>query len=378
MDFTREPIIETIITPKDGCKLVVRNSKSAGQEEYFIDALEMVSFGHSLFFRSLERPKAFLVPVSDYEVLEVREARMVLKNVGPDRSIKIGGGREAMVRAPREERVEVSSVEEALSLSEQEIQPAEALAVEARSSEVKIDKKRDRRRHYRKRRGSREEPLGEEAASEVVISPLNKEKVHIPSLEEEAPSPAMPSSSNLLSSLLQPPSELISDTIRRYRKDEWFKGAFYLTEEGQYKPHGKVEQLLNEDEEESSPLVLQEPTYEPTKEEAYSFDQPFQQDQETFQEDISSIEALQKESSLLEEPFSDLAEVVFEEKEEEKENHVLGTEDFQEEASLPLYAEEEEAFIKERDLLRTEELPPPEKPNNHERRKKRPREDLPF
>ena len=77
MDFTREPIIETIITPKEGCKLVVRSSKSAGQEEYFVDALEVVSFGGQSFFRSLERPKAFLVPTSDDEVLEVREARMV-------------------------------------------------------------------------------------------------------------------------------------------------------------------------------------------------------------------------------------------------------------------------------------------------------------
>ena len=78
MDFTREPIIETIITPKEGYKLVIRSSTSAGQEEYFVDAVEIVAFGHALFFRSLERPKAFLVPVSDYEVLEVREANFDL------------------------------------------------------------------------------------------------------------------------------------------------------------------------------------------------------------------------------------------------------------------------------------------------------------
>lgn len=100
MDFTREPIIETVITPKEGCKIVVRSSKNVGQEEYFVDALEVVSFGKAMFFRSLEKPKAFLVPANDYEILEVREARMVLKNVGLDRSIKIGGGREA--KAPKE------------------------------------------------------------------------------------------------------------------------------------------------------------------------------------------------------------------------------------------------------------------------------------
>ncbi|MEI8365092.1 MAG: hypothetical protein WCF65_01620 [Parachlamydiaceae bacterium] len=93
MDFTREPIIETVITPKEGCKLVVRSSKSNAQEEHFVDAVEVVSFGHSFFFRSLERPKTFIVPATDYEILEVREARMVLKNVGIDRTIKIAGGR---------------------------------------------------------------------------------------------------------------------------------------------------------------------------------------------------------------------------------------------------------------------------------------------
>ena len=49
MDFTREPIIETVITPKEGCKIVVRSSKSNGQEEHFVDAVEVVSFGHSFF-----------------------------------------------------------------------------------------------------------------------------------------------------------------------------------------------------------------------------------------------------------------------------------------------------------------------------------------
>ena len=77
MNFTREPIIETVITPREGCKLVVRNSKGGGQEEYFVDAVEVVSFGHSFFFRSLDRPKSFLVPVSDYEILELKETRMV-------------------------------------------------------------------------------------------------------------------------------------------------------------------------------------------------------------------------------------------------------------------------------------------------------------
>jgi hypothetical protein len=96
VNFTREPIIETIISPKEGYKLLVRNSRAAGSsEDYYVDAVEVVSFGRGFFFRSLERPKAFLLPVSDYEILEVKETRVALKNVSHDRNIKIGGGREA-------------------------------------------------------------------------------------------------------------------------------------------------------------------------------------------------------------------------------------------------------------------------------------------
>lgn len=106
MNFTREPITETVITPREGCKLVVRSSKANGPEDFCVDAVEVVSFGHSFFFRCLEKPKAFLVPVSDYEIIELRETRMVLKNVPAERSQKATQGREGPPRpapAPREE-----------------------------------------------------------------------------------------------------------------------------------------------------------------------------------------------------------------------------------------------------------------------------------
>ncbi len=53
---------------------MVRSSKSSGQEEYFVDALEVVLFGNSLFYGQSKGQKPS-VPASDYEVLEVREAR---------------------------------------------------------------------------------------------------------------------------------------------------------------------------------------------------------------------------------------------------------------------------------------------------------------
>ena len=266
MDFTREPIIETIITPRDGCKLVVRSSKGIGQEEYFVDAVELVSFGHSLFFRSLERPKSFLVPVTDYEILEVREARMVLKNMGLDRSIKIGGGREGLGRTRDTEKTTgaIAPIEsEESTPAELEMPKAEQEATEL-PKEVRIDKKRDRRRHYRKRRGTREEKVEEETkegeGTSISIPPLEEGgKVDIlPPNEQELSETGTTLSSSLLSSLLQPPPTLISETIGRYREN--FKSAFFLSEEEQYRPHDKVQELLNEDDDFTP--TLQEPTYD--------------------------------------------------------------------------------------------------------------------
>lgn len=226
MDFTREPIIETVITPKEGFKIVVRSSKAAGQEEYFVDAVEVVSFGRSQFFRSLERPKAFLVPVSDYEILEVREARMVLKNVGLDRSIKIGGGREASMRTGRE----TAQAEKA----EAEPQEAAAAGTPPLVSELRSGK-RDKRTRYRKRKGRDEGQEKAEAVQESGsperqpedVSSISEIKREEMSLEQQP----VQTSSSVMASLLAPPPTLISETIARYKDNVQFKGAFYSKEE---------------------------------------------------------------------------------------------------------------------------------------------------
>lgn len=217
MDFTREPIIETIITPREGFKLVVRSSKGIGQEEYFVEAVEIVSFGNALFFRSLERPKCFLVPVTEYEVLEVREARMVLKNVGAESTIKIAGGREARPRPiPREpvERVEGEEV------------------AKTTNGEIKSDKKRERRRQGRRRRGGREDrPEGaprEGAPAEQSVEEQGfADHVDLPPPRAVDESRERREGSGILSLILPPPPQLISETIGRYREDDLFKGVFH-------------------------------------------------------------------------------------------------------------------------------------------------------
>lgn len=206
MDFTREPIIETVITPKEGYKLVVRSSKGIGQEEYFVDAVEVVTFGNAIFLRSLEKPKAFIVPASDYEVLEVREARMVLKNVGLDRSIKIAGGREAPKPQPQ--------------------QPPKEAAVEEESGEsAQGSGKRDRRRHQRRRRGREEIPVPQTVPQEAAT----EEKLPTPDQPQLAEGEATTAPNGAMMSRLLAPPPLISETIARYK--EKFKDAFYTKEE---------------------------------------------------------------------------------------------------------------------------------------------------
>ena len=94
-----------MITPKEGSKLVLRNALGVGQEDFFVDAVEVVSFNEAIFFRSLEAPKFFLLPASSYEVLEVKETGIVLKNaVAQEKSIKIGSGMKEDNRSAKDKR----------------------------------------------------------------------------------------------------------------------------------------------------------------------------------------------------------------------------------------------------------------------------------
>ena len=101
MDFTREPLVETVITPKEGFKLIIRATSGNNQEEYAAHAVEVVAFGNCFFFRSLEKPKEFLLPMTEYEIVEARETRTVLKKTQVEKTIKIGGGRKT---SPKSEK----------------------------------------------------------------------------------------------------------------------------------------------------------------------------------------------------------------------------------------------------------------------------------
>ncbi len=201
MNFTREPIIESILTPKEGCKLAVRNSKGVGQEEYFVDALEIVSFGSAYFFRSIERSKSFLLPATDFEVIEIKEARMALKHVSLEKNVKIGGGRDAVFRSSKEEESSASSKEE---------KPAE----EGKPEKKKEAKKRPKRRRSRGSRDKDQSGAGKKAAE--TESPEGSEAEKPEPVAEGAPKEeAEPSDEKqaLRSMLLVPPDTLISESL---------------------------------------------------------------------------------------------------------------------------------------------------------------------
>ncbi len=221
MNFTREPIIETIISPKEGSKLLVRSSKAgSGAEEYYVDAVEVVSFGHAFFFRSTERPKAFLVPVSDYEILEVKEVRVPLKNVSHERNIKIGGGREAPMRHSHRESAAEREQQESAS-AEQETQPvSEEAGAETSANMRGMDKRRDRRRR-RHRRSSDEQDWSERRPQQDDYQQgEGEQKAQGGGAEDEAKV-----SSSMFSSLIPPPTTLISETIGRYKDKEFMEGS---------------------------------------------------------------------------------------------------------------------------------------------------------
>lgn len=268
MDFTRQPIIETVITAKEGCKLVVRSSKGAGQEEYFVDAVEVVSFGNSFFFRSLEKPKSFLVPASDYEILEVREARMVLKNVGFERSIKIGGGKESAPKPAKEVEKAKPEVSAASPLASDESNAAETPL-------KPVDKKRDRRKSFRRRRRGEEGAEVERTEADInLIPPPPIEGVAVPGIMRNGlkKSEELEVTSNVLKSLLAPPTNLISDTIGKYKDNKLFEGVFVNPEKRQKEEHQVLEDENLEISEEAEKGIFEHRHYHDSQDE---IEEPF-------------------------------------------------------------------------------------------------------
>ena len=205
MHFTREPIIETVITARDGYKLTVRSTKrGAEHEEYTVEAVEIVCFGNAQFFRSLEKPRPFLLPVSDFEILETKETRVLLKGVSLEKSIKIGGGREAQIRPSKEPPA--AKEEEETSAEEGSLEPA-ATSQEAR--------RKDRKRHRRRRANEERSEMKEWSEKKKTEAPTTSKEEPKATPSAELPSLAP---SPLLGTLIPPPTTLISESLARYKE----------------------------------------------------------------------------------------------------------------------------------------------------------------
>ncbi|MCH9630484.1 MAG: hypothetical protein S4CHLAM37_04850 [Chlamydiia bacterium] len=232
MNYTREPIIETIITPKDGFKLVLKNSKGGSQEEYTVDAVEVVSFGQSMFFRSLEKPKSFLLPVGDYEIVEAKETRVVLKNAPLERPIKIGGGRVQKANKDKD--------------SEEEKPRRRKSSRRRKPSDVEQKAKEEPK-------GAEESKTTEETKkTELIPPPSEGVKVNKPEQEGGDKKDEAKVSSSMFKSLFPPPPGLISENIQREEDGEKAEGNLF-SEDVMPKPSETKEEDTPEVKEDDEP-----------------------------------------------------------------------------------------------------------------------------
>ncbi len=158
-------------------------------------------------------------------MLEVRETRLVLKNVGIDRSIKIAGGKEGSLKLP----VKETSLDKETSIEDSDA--SEHDSSQKASTDSKGDRKRDRRRQNRRRRARDELVEGDEEKREMEPVPTETQvKVRLP-LSKPSQEGAEGGAPPVLSTLLPPPPMLISETMAQYRNNALFKEAFFLKNE---------------------------------------------------------------------------------------------------------------------------------------------------
>lgn len=210
MYFTREPVIETVITAREGYKLSIRNSKHIAQDPFVVEALEVISLGTTCFFRNCDHSKPFIVPAADYEVMEVRDAKINLKAVGLDRGIKIAGGREAVIKLPKSSPVLHS--DESIEVQEDvAVEPSVAGVFPRKEKKERKGEKWKERKKQSRRKSNKE--ISEVAGSSREVMDTVAEEI----LEESQDTDKTLDSKHF--SLLPPPDKLISEMILQAAED---------------------------------------------------------------------------------------------------------------------------------------------------------------
>lgn len=200
MNFTREPILETIIAAKEGFKLRLKSTKHAEAQEYLVDAVEVVSFGTTFFYRSGEPAHTFFVPSQDFEIVQVRQARLMLKTP-TDKAVKIAGGAEASKKPGSEKpkkKQRSSKEKDVVADKPKNEEKTETVAKEEVKTAEQTDKKPAKGRNTKK-------------AGERKTTTRAKKRV------SETEAIDQPVQASMFSHLLRPPEALISDNIKKYQ-----------------------------------------------------------------------------------------------------------------------------------------------------------------
>ena len=200
------------MSARDGFKLVLKNSKMSVGSEVSAEVIEIVSFSGNVFYRSQDRSKNFLLPASDYEVQEVKDSRLVLKNITLEKSNKLQNPpKESTSREIEDELVaEESGDIEAVS---------EPASTSASSGSSRLERRRERRRNRRRRQS---EDKANQDKSHVVSAGAPEgesleESVQSEVSDEEIVTQAVPLP---VIHLIPPPTTLISQTLARYKEKE--------------------------------------------------------------------------------------------------------------------------------------------------------------
>jgi|GEM_PF-3352338 len=204
MHFTREPILETIISAKEEYKLKIKNTKNEAGATYLVDAVEVVCFGTTYFYRSGEPSHTFFVPAQDFEIEQVRQVRLALK-AATESSIKIGSGSESTnkqsLEKAKDKKKQKPSKEHQKEKEDQKVQEGEVQepteSVELSEPPKSISKEKHPKKGQNKRNSKDRKRVEKES-----LTPLSGEQ---------------PLQKALFSHLLTPPESLISDSIHKYQ-----------------------------------------------------------------------------------------------------------------------------------------------------------------
>ncbi len=212
MYFTRDPVIETVITSREGYKLSIRNSKHLSQDPFVVEAVEVIRLGGTSFFRNCDHSKPFLVPAADYEVMEVRDAKINLKAVGLDRGVKIVGGREALLKMPRVAPV-ASVQEESSSSLEEGIIEDPVVATPSPASAAPMSKK-EKRKEFKNEKWKEKKKQGRRRNSKEIADAVGSSQDMIDTITEECLQESSPEERDPCErrfALIPPPTRLISE-----------------------------------------------------------------------------------------------------------------------------------------------------------------------